>query len=218
MALTDEPVRALAALRAAIGAMRCNKQSRAYYDSVSEQLRELQAALGDSIASMQEAAAFGQTLKQGQLKALQVCVCVCVCVWWVGWQLRCGHLFVAQTHATSEHTARTRTTKHQQEFTAALASITAALSGAPGTPSSAHGGGSSDGSSAGAAVRPSASGRKPVLPDGVSTLNPDSFFHTRQSLVLALTQLLAAFKGGSPALTGAVSRAKEEVEDIGLFE
>ena len=67
-------------------------------------------------------------------------------------------------------------------------------------------------------VRPSASGRKPVLPEGVSTLNPDSFFHAKQSLVLALTQLHAAFKSSTPALASALSHAKSEIEDIGLFE
>lgn len=67
-------------------------------------------------------------------------------------------------------------------------------------------------------VRPSASGRKPVLPEGVSTLNPDSFFHTKQSLVLAITQLHAAFKTSTPALAAALAHAKTEIEDIGLFE
>lgn len=53
---------------------------------------------------------------------------------------------------------------------------------------------------------------------GVSTLNPDSFFHAKQSLVLALTQLHAAFKSSTPALASALAHAKAEIEDIGLFE
>jgi hypothetical protein len=57
-----------------------------------------------------------------------------------------------------------------------------------------------------------------VLPEGVSTLNPDSFFHTKQSLVLALTQLHAAFRTSTPALAAALAHAKTEIEDIGLFE
>lgn len=53
---------------------------------------------------------------------------------------------------------------------------------------------------------------------GVSTLNPDSFYHAKQSLVLALTQLHAAFKSSTPALASALAHAKGEIEDIGLFE
>lgn len=52
----------------------------------------------------------------------------------------------------------------------------------------------------------------------MSTLNPDSFFHGKQSLVLALTQLHAAFKSSTPALASALAHAKAEIEDIGLFE
>lgn len=52
----------------------------------------------------------------------------------------------------------------------------------------------------------------------MSTLNPDSFFHAKQSLVLALNQLHAAFKSSTPALAAALAAAKGEVEDIGLFE
>lgn len=110
-----------------------------------------------------------------------------------------------------------------QEFSAAIAAITAALQGpnsahasSNGSKSSSTSGGSS--LSGSGAVRPSASGRKPVLPEGVSTLNPDSFFHAKQSLVLALTQLHAAFKTSTPALASALANAKSEIEDIGLFE
>lgn len=108
-----------------------------------------------------------------------------------------------------------------QEFSAAIAAITAALQGPSSTNTSLNGGGSSSSASSslsGAGVRPSASGRKPILPEGVSTLNPDSFFHAKQSLVLALTQLHAAFKSSTPALAGALSHAKSQIEDIGLFE
>jgi hypothetical protein len=35
-------------------------------------------------------------------------------------------------------------------------------------------------------VRPSASGRKQVLPTGASTLNPDSFYHTKVGLPYTL--------------------------------
>jgi hypothetical protein len=35
----------------------------------------------------------------------------------------------------------------------------------------------------GTGVRPSANGRKQVLPTGVSTLNPDSFYHTKVGVV-----------------------------------
>jgi hypothetical protein len=52
----------------------------------------------------------------------------------------------------------------------------------------------------------------------VSTLNPDSFFHAKQSLVLALNQLHAAFKSSTPGLAGALAHAKGEIEDIGMFE
>lgn len=83
--------------------------------------------------------------------------------------------------------------------------------------SSASGSSWSGGGGAGS-VRPSASGRKRVLPDGVSTLNPDSFFHAKQSLVLALMQLAAAFKGANPSLGQALADAKSEIEDVGLFE
>lgn len=106
-----------------------------------------------------------------------------------------------------------------QEFSAAIAAITSALlgPGAAGLPSS--NGSSLSGSQSGAgSVRPSASGRKPVLPDGVSTLNPDSFFHAKQSLVVALSQLHAAFKGSTPGLAKALQEAKSEIEDVGLFE
>jgi hypothetical protein len=57
-----------------------------------------------------------------------------------------------------------------------------------------------------------------LLLSGVSTLNPDSFFHAKQSLLLALTQLHAAFKSSTPTLATALANAKSEIEDIGLFE
>lgn len=125
-----------------------------------------------------------------------------------------------------------------QEFSAAIAAITAALQGPNAATAAAtvaaashththtsasgsnnsSGSGSNSSSLSGAGVRPSASGRKPVLPQGVSTLNPDSFFHAKQSLVLALNQLHAAFKSSTPALAKALLHAKSEIEDIGLFE
>lgn len=63
-----------------------------------------------------------------------------------------------------------------QEFSAAIASITAALTGVAMSDA-----GSPNSSLSGSGVRPSASGRKQVLPTGVSTLNPDSFYHTKVS-------------------------------------
>lgn len=70
--LSDEPLTVLSALQATITDLKCNKQSRAYFDMLVEQLSELQPQLSDSINSMREEAAFGQTLKQSQLKGLQV--------------------------------------------------------------------------------------------------------------------------------------------------
>lgn len=71
--LSDEPLHALSALQDTIKCLKCNKQSRVYFDALAEQLAELQPQLASSIESMKEAAAFGQTLKQSQLKGLQVC-------------------------------------------------------------------------------------------------------------------------------------------------
>jgi len=70
--LSDEPLTVLSALQATVKELKCNKQSRAYFDMLVEQLSELQPQLSDSINSMREEAAFGQTLKQSQLKGLQV--------------------------------------------------------------------------------------------------------------------------------------------------
>lgn len=70
--LSDEPLNVLAALQSTITNLQCNKQSRVYFDSMNEQLSELQAQLSSSIESMKEEAAYGQTLKQNQLKGLQV--------------------------------------------------------------------------------------------------------------------------------------------------
>lgn len=70
--LSDEPLNVLAALQSTIANLKCNKQSRVYFDSMNEQLSELQAQLSSSIESMKEEAAYGQTLKQNQLKGLQV--------------------------------------------------------------------------------------------------------------------------------------------------
>lgn len=72
--LSDEPLHVLATLQDTIGSLKCNKQSRSYFDSLNEQLHELQPQLSDSIQSMRDEAAFGQTLKQSQLKGMQVCV------------------------------------------------------------------------------------------------------------------------------------------------
>lgn len=103
-----------------------------------------------------------------------------------------------------------------QEFAAAVLAITTALGGPPSNNSS--GSGSASSSLNGSGVRPSASGRKPVLPTGVSTLNPDAYFHAKESLVLALNQLHAAFKGSHPQIAKAVNLAKQNIEDVGLFE
>lgn len=70
--LTDEPVKQLRALQDAMRIVRCNKQSRQYYHSLDEHLQVLVPAMGSQISSMIDAAAFGESLKQGQLKALQV--------------------------------------------------------------------------------------------------------------------------------------------------
>jgi hypothetical protein len=70
--LSDEPIQAMLALQEAIKTLNCNKQSRVYFDSLNEQLLELQPQLSSSIQSMKEEAAYGQTLKQSQLKGLQV--------------------------------------------------------------------------------------------------------------------------------------------------
>jgi hypothetical protein len=72
-----------------------------------------------------------------------------------------------------------------QEFSAAIASITAALTGVSMSDS-----GSPNNSLSGSGVRPSASGRKQVLPTGVSTLNPDSFYHTKVGLLFTFSSLL----------------------------
>lgn len=70
--LSDEPLHVLSALHEAIKTVKCNKQSRVYFDMLHEQLSELQPQLSSSIESMKEEAAYGQTLKQSQLKGLQV--------------------------------------------------------------------------------------------------------------------------------------------------
>ncbi len=49
-------------------------------------------------------------------------------------------------------------------------------------------------------------------------MNPDAFFHTKESIVLALNQLHAAFKGSHPQIAKAVNAAKQNIEDVGLFE
>ncbi len=70
--LTDEPTLALSALQDTIRVLKCNKHSRVYFDSLNEQLSELLPQLASSLESMKEEAAYGQTLKQSQLKGLQV--------------------------------------------------------------------------------------------------------------------------------------------------
>ena len=72
--LTDEPTLALSALQDTIRVLKCNKQSRVYFDSLNEQLSELLPQLAGSLESMKEEAAYGQTLKQSQLKGLQVTI------------------------------------------------------------------------------------------------------------------------------------------------
>ncbi len=52
----------------------------------------------------------------------------------------------------------------------------------------------------------------------MSTLNPDAFYHAKESVVIALTQLHAAFRGSHPALAKALAAAKLNIEDAGLFE
>ena len=70
--LSDEPLTVLSELQSTIKILKCNKQSRSYFDALDEQLSELQPQLSDSINAMKEEAAYGQTLKQSQLKGLQV--------------------------------------------------------------------------------------------------------------------------------------------------
>lgn len=70
--LSDEPTLALSALQDTIRVLKCNKQSRVYFDSLNEQLSELLPQLAGSLESMKDEAAYGQTLKQSQLKGLQV--------------------------------------------------------------------------------------------------------------------------------------------------
>lgn len=70
--LSDEPLQVLSGLQDAIKTLKCNTHSRVYFDALHEQLSELQPQLSSSIESMKEEAAYGQTLKQSQLKGLQV--------------------------------------------------------------------------------------------------------------------------------------------------
>lgn len=70
--LSDEPLQVLSSLQDAIRTLKCNTHSRVYFDALHEQLSELQPQLSSSIESMKEEAAYGQTLKQSQLKGLQV--------------------------------------------------------------------------------------------------------------------------------------------------
>jgi hypothetical protein len=70
--LTDEPVKQLRGLQDAMRTVKCNKQSRQYYQMLDEHLSVLTPAMEKQISSMIDAASFGETLKQGQLKALQV--------------------------------------------------------------------------------------------------------------------------------------------------
>lgn len=81
--VTDEPVAQLRGLQEAFASVRCHPSSRALYAGCSAHLAALLPVLADSIRAMREAAAFGQTLKQAQLKELRVSVqqqqelCVC---------------------------------------------------------------------------------------------------------------------------------------------
>jgi hypothetical protein len=70
--LTDESVKQLRGLQDAMRTVKCNKQSRQYYQMLDEHLSVLTPAMEKQISSMIDAASFGETLKQGQLKALQV--------------------------------------------------------------------------------------------------------------------------------------------------
>lgn len=70
--LSDEPLHVLTALQDTVQSLKCNKQSRAYFDMLNEQLAQLQPQLEKSITAMREEAAYGQTLKTSQLKGLQV--------------------------------------------------------------------------------------------------------------------------------------------------
>lgn len=73
--LSDEPVNVLSNLQEAIQALEFNHQSRIYFDMLNQELSVLHPQLLNSIQSMKEEAAFGQTLKQSQLKGLQVGTC-----------------------------------------------------------------------------------------------------------------------------------------------
>lgn len=70
--LTDDSVQQLRVLQDTIRTVKCNKQSREHFDELNSYLGEMLPILATEIDSMQQAAAFGQTLKSGQLKALQV--------------------------------------------------------------------------------------------------------------------------------------------------
>lgn len=55
-------------------------------------------------------------------------------------------------------------------------------------------------------------------PAGMSTVNPDAFYHAKESVTIALTQLHATFRGSHAALAKVLAAAKLNIEDAGLFE
>jgi len=70
--LNDEPVEQLRSLQHCLANLKCNNESRMFYAVVDQHLTVLVPALTENINAMKDAAAFGQTLKQGQLKELRV--------------------------------------------------------------------------------------------------------------------------------------------------
>ncbi|KAF8066279.1 wdr48 [Scenedesmus sp. PABB004] len=142
----DEPIVAVQELVAAMVGLKCtSKQSGVYFKELAAHLSELLPTLRAELATLAEAAAFGEQPRPSQVKALH-------------------------------------------EFASALAAITSALGGTSSLGQAGGGGGSLSGSGG---ARPVASSKRPVLPPGVSTLNPDSYFHAREGLVLALAQHVA---------------------------
>jgi hypothetical protein len=52
----------------------------------------------------------------------------------------------------------------------------------------------------------------------MSTVNPDAFYHTKESVVIALTQLHATVRASHPKLAKVLAATKLNIEDAGLFE
>jgi hypothetical protein len=70
--LSLEAVEQLAALVDTMRSLACNKHSRTLFDGLAEQLSEVVPALTRHVDEATTAAAFGDTPKQGHVKALQV--------------------------------------------------------------------------------------------------------------------------------------------------